>query len=316
MKALRLCLLVTLLSLAFPVMAFADGEWALTAAEHRGKERQFFVYACPPMATLPTFSVWGTDIYTDDSSVCMAAVHAGQLTIAGGAATIQILPGQASYAGSTRFGVSSLSFGAYAGSFSILGAIPGDSSGHVGRDPAKKIPILSAEGFPNNRRSNDPVENAIDGKKDTWTWTTEAWNVMSESYLAIGFDSHLIGSLSLWKSNAGGGGENIKDLTIDYTIDGGALSSRAWIRLSGVTNGFNGAELLKATTVNADGTVIGDIHNSEAGDGWGSLSFTPVAATGLRIGFKNQNVYGGCGGGVPVSGCNHYRVGEFEVYAP
>ncbi len=68
-------------------------------------------------------AVWGTDVYTDDSSVAAAAVHAGVLA-AGETktVTVTILPGQASYPASTRNGVSSASWGSWAGSYSFAGA--------------------------------------------------------------------------------------------------------------------------------------------------------------------------------------------------
>ncbi|CAF0775710.1 unnamed protein product [Adineta steineri] len=63
-------------------------------------------------------SVWGTNIYSDDSNIASAAVHAGVVndnemkTI-----DVKILPGQASYDGSIRNGITSLSYGSWAGSF-------------------------------------------------------------------------------------------------------------------------------------------------------------------------------------------------------
>lgn len=49
--------------------------------------------------------VWGTDVYTDDSSVCRAAVHAGIIGFDGGVVTVVALPGRQSYAASERNGV-------------------------------------------------------------------------------------------------------------------------------------------------------------------------------------------------------------------
>jgi len=68
-------------------------------------------------------AVWGTDVYTDDSTVAVAAVHAGVLA-AGETktVTVTILPGQASYAATTRNGVSSSSWGSWSGSYSFAGA--------------------------------------------------------------------------------------------------------------------------------------------------------------------------------------------------
>lgn len=79
-----------------------------------------FAYACPPITGTAPGSVWGTDIYTNDSSVCSAGVHAGRVTtLRGGSVTIEMRPGQSSYLGSTRNGVTSLSYGAWGCSFAF-----------------------------------------------------------------------------------------------------------------------------------------------------------------------------------------------------
>lgn len=62
--------------------------------------------------------VWGTDVYTDDSSLAAAAVHAGVLAAGQkGVVTVSVLPGQDGYAGSTRNGVTSGGWGSWVGSF-------------------------------------------------------------------------------------------------------------------------------------------------------------------------------------------------------
>lgn len=63
-------------------------------------------------------TVWGTDLYTGDSNACAAAVHAGAIPSSGGAVTVVIQPGQSSYTASTRNGITTLSYGAWTGSFS------------------------------------------------------------------------------------------------------------------------------------------------------------------------------------------------------
>lgn len=63
-----------------------------------------FTYTCSTPAD--PRSVWGTDVYTHDSSICTAAVHAGLATVQdGGTFTLEVLPGQSSYTGSTRNGI-------------------------------------------------------------------------------------------------------------------------------------------------------------------------------------------------------------------
>jgi hypothetical protein len=67
-----------------------------------------------------TGSVWGTDVYTDDSDLATAAVHAGALAVGQkGRVKVTILPGQDSYTSSMRHGVSSSSWGSWTGSFRV-----------------------------------------------------------------------------------------------------------------------------------------------------------------------------------------------------
>jgi hypothetical protein len=64
--------------------------------------------------------IWGTDVYTADSSVCDAAVHVGRITLdSGGTVTIELRPGQSSYQGTMRNGVKSNDYGAYPHSFVV-----------------------------------------------------------------------------------------------------------------------------------------------------------------------------------------------------
>jgi hypothetical protein len=65
-------------------------------------------------------SLWGTDIYTDDSSLAKAAVHTGLLEPGeNGIVTVTILPGAASYLSTTRNGITSSSYSSYIGSYSL-----------------------------------------------------------------------------------------------------------------------------------------------------------------------------------------------------
>lgn len=90
--------------------------WRATAASHRSEEGEELEYECSPDGVAA--NVWGTDVYTDDSSVCTAAVHAGLITLeSGGTVTIEIRPGEDSYDGSERNGVTSIDYGSWGGSF-------------------------------------------------------------------------------------------------------------------------------------------------------------------------------------------------------
>ena len=95
--------------------------WSATASAYRGRNGERFVYTCPRYGAAG--SIWGTDLYTDDSSVCTAAVHTGGITLAGGGTvTIEIRPGESAYAGSTRNRITSSSYPAWSGSFVVVGA--------------------------------------------------------------------------------------------------------------------------------------------------------------------------------------------------
>jgi hypothetical protein len=97
--------------------------WSSTAADYPGGTGATHSFTCP--AGGEAGSIWGTTIYTDDSSICTAAVHMGIITFeAGGEVTIEILGGQTSYVGSTQNGVTSNSWGSWPRSFQFFVEIP------------------------------------------------------------------------------------------------------------------------------------------------------------------------------------------------
>ena len=105
-----------------PVTAPAGTDpWRLTANQYRAFVGAQYEYNCPAKGT--PAGVWGADIYTDDSSVCTAAVHAGLITLAkGGEVTIQMVDGQPSYRKSTRNGIRTNAYPAWPGSFVVVNA--------------------------------------------------------------------------------------------------------------------------------------------------------------------------------------------------
>jgi len=72
-----------------------------------------------------TGSVWGSNPYTSDSAVCVAARHAGAVGAGGGTVTALGGPGFDSFPGSTANGVQTSSWGAYGSSFSFKAASAG-----------------------------------------------------------------------------------------------------------------------------------------------------------------------------------------------
>ena len=65
---------------------------------------------CPEWAAADDAAViYGTDLYSSDSSICISAKHAGVITETGGHATLQLLPSPEAYQSLVQNGVSSQS---------------------------------------------------------------------------------------------------------------------------------------------------------------------------------------------------------------
>lgn len=64
-------------------------------------------------------NVWGTDVYTADSKICRAAVHAGAATSRGGTVTVVPAPGRPKYAGVFRNGIRTEAWGSFETSFTF-----------------------------------------------------------------------------------------------------------------------------------------------------------------------------------------------------
>jgi hypothetical protein len=83
--------------------------------------------ACP--AQPAGGSVWGTDRYTFDSSVCAAARHAGAIGASGGNVLMFTAGSCPSLKGSARNGVTSSDWGAYKNTFSFTYPLPSCADG-------------------------------------------------------------------------------------------------------------------------------------------------------------------------------------------
>ena len=98
----------------------------------RGMNGKSYLFRCPAGKPAPE-SVTGSDPYTDASSICGAAAHAGAIDAQrGGLVMIQILPGQDDYHGTTQNFIHSADYAhPWAGSFAVLSAADFDA----GRKP-------------------------------------------------------------------------------------------------------------------------------------------------------------------------------------
>lgn len=156
------------------------------------------------------------------------------------------------------------------------------------------------------------ILDAADGNIETLTYTTNVGQQPASAWIALDFDGTAltdVNRIRLFKdSDSGCGACGLeKDIIIQFTTDGGLLSDRNWNNVSGLTNGFNGIELLSlgpTGSVNSNGEIFREDHNP--GDGFASLSFNTVAATGVAIQFLRE------GPGL----FNGYNVGEFEAHIP
>lgn len=106
-----------------------------TLANYRGQNGKTFVFR---VTGVETGGLWGSGPYTDDSSLAMAAVHAGVLK-AGETGVVQVIvtEGRSEYVGSSRNGIVSKDYESWGGSFRIVGAKGGD-------EPARAKPRVQS----------------------------------------------------------------------------------------------------------------------------------------------------------------------------
>ena len=92
--------------------------WTHTAEQYRQDTHHDRVFYCSGGGT--PGALWGSDVYSDQSSICTAAVHAGLITAEdGGAIAIRLLPGQDEYNGTAQNAIASQSSGRGEGSFTF-----------------------------------------------------------------------------------------------------------------------------------------------------------------------------------------------------
>jgi LCCL domain len=177
-KMIKIAPVIAISSLVFvtttaTIASASQTTWDTTATEYRGRLEQDFTYRCPSNGRVT--KVWGTDIYTDDSSICSAAVHAGLITAKeGGNVTIRIKPGQSSYVGTTRNGVSSQDYGSFSGSFIFLnGNVAANSSENISTIPLLKWNVTATEH--RGRLEQDFTYRCLPDGRVTRIWGTDIY---------------------------------------------------------------------------------------------------------------------------------------------
>ena len=127
MSYLRLAAIVTLVCLGMagpplrgPPRVYAETRQCPDDFGSFAGETEALTCQCRAEAT-QRGEVWGTDVYTSDSSICRAALHAGVVPRLGGPVTVVPESGRSAYPGTTRLGIASYNFGPYESSFRFGG---------------------------------------------------------------------------------------------------------------------------------------------------------------------------------------------------
>ncbi len=111
----------------------AADPWTADAQAHRDAVGETFEYECPAGGEADI--IWGVETYTDDSSVCTAAVHVGLIGFdEGGTVEIEIAPGQEQYEAGAANEVESRPYGSWPGSFTFPEAPPGSGTFEAGAE--------------------------------------------------------------------------------------------------------------------------------------------------------------------------------------
>ena len=100
-----------------------DISWDVSAnsLQFNKKVGQSFAVRCLPAAGARNGSVWGSELYTSDSSICPAGVHAGRITRdVGGILTIEMTVGAEAFGGIDRNGVKTTAYGPYPTAFRFI----------------------------------------------------------------------------------------------------------------------------------------------------------------------------------------------------
>lgn len=89
---------------------------SFTARDIHGELGSSYIVSCPAGCGRYIF---GTDVYTGDSSICTAAIHAGLISPQGGSVEVILEKGRPAYRGSTQHKISSNDYGSYSSSFRL-----------------------------------------------------------------------------------------------------------------------------------------------------------------------------------------------------
>jgi len=134
------------MAVAEPTGPVVEAGCSYDARQLEGKDGTAFRVSCP--ASCDTGSVYGTGIYTADTSVCRAGIHAGAIPVEGGTLTLVLQPGRPAYRGSEQNGIKSRDYGKYTRSFAIVtaGSAPAGGAAAAAAVPAATTAAPGAAG--------------------------------------------------------------------------------------------------------------------------------------------------------------------------
>jgi len=223
-------------------------QWTTNATGYRAQVGQQINVICPPNGA--PGRVWGSDVYTDDSSICTAALHSGRVTAQlGGMVSITILGGQPGYVATTRNGVTTSTYGAWQGSFTIVGgAAPG------------LVATPAASGATPGGAGGGSVANAIPIE-----WSTQGRSIVRGSESQLVFCRPMGRSRSVWGTDV-------------YTSDSSICT--AAVHAGVITMMLGGP--VQVTAAPGRGGYPASRQNGVRSQTWGAwgASFTVAAPTG------------------------------------
>jgi len=137
-------------------------------------------YACACPEYDGTGAVWGSGPYTADSSICVAAIHAGVIGAMGGPVLAEAAPGQDSYTGTEANGVATRDWGSYGNSFTI------NPKGPRGTQAAADTGgVAACSGFPEGANE---VTCSCTGQENGAVWGSSPYTADSDFCAAARLD--------------------------------------------------------------------------------------------------------------------------------
>ncbi|WP_017558488.1 protein kinase domain-containing protein [Nocardiopsis baichengensis] len=243
--------------------------WGFTAVNFRGRHYERFTATFPPGGTKGGGKVKGTSVYTDDSSVGHAAVHAGLITLKhGGTVTFEIRPGEEAYAGSLQHGVVSGKAGRSPGSF----VFPKAKKQVAGQRPPSSVASSApkAATAPSTSGSGTAEGTASQNQSSNGGW----WLAAGAAVLAVllyGYHPGFSGWANQWVNSGTDDiqvGDCIDRLSSTTLVEVPCFSAAASLRVAALRPMSQDSLSPEYTPVRFQGSTIGRRHVCQGVDGW------------------------------------------------